>query len=60
LGRLATDQQFERERRRQDLLDQRWRRWRSMLVTTGALVGFATGLIPVEKAMAVLLGTIGA
>jgi hypothetical protein len=60
LGRLATDRQFERERRRQDLLDQRWRRWRSMIVTTGVLIGFATGLIPVEKAMAVLLGTIGA
>jgi len=60
LGRLATDQEFDRERRRQDLLDQRWRRWRSMIVTMGAFIGIATGVIPVEKAVSALLGTIGA
>jgi hypothetical protein len=56
LGRLSTDQQFDRERRRQDLLDQRWRRWRSMIVTMGVFIGIVTGAIPVEKAVVTLLG----
>jgi hypothetical protein len=31
-----------------------------MIVTLGAVIGLATGTIPVEKAVAALLGTIGA
>ena len=54
-GRLSTDGQFHWERRRQYLLDQRWRRWRSMIVTLGAVAGVTTGTIPVEKVVVALL-----
>ena len=33
LGRLRTPHQFELEERRQDLLDRRWQRWRSIIFT---------------------------
>ena len=59
-GELRTDQQFDREQRRQDLFDQRWRRWRSMLVTAGAFVLIAIGTMPVGKAVAALLRVVGA
>jgi hypothetical protein len=57
---LRTDQQFEREQRRQDLLDQRWRRWRSMIITLLLTPAISYGLLvgkgSIEKALGGVLG----
>lgn len=60
LRRLAIDAQFDHEERRQNLLDQRWKRWRSMLATATLSAGLLTGAIPLEKALEALLKAIGA
>ncbi len=59
LRSLATDEQFDHEQRRQDLLDQRWKRWRSMLTTATLSAGVLTGAIPLGKAMDGVLKLIG-
>jgi len=57
--RINTDEQFNREKRRQELLDQRWHRWRSMILTATVPVAVLAGAIPVDKAVAALLGAMG-
>ncbi len=59
LRRLKTDRQFDREERRQDLLDRRWRRWRSIIFTLTVSVGALTGAIPLEEVVDALLQAIG-
>jgi hypothetical protein len=69
IGRPSTDRQFEREQRRQDLLDRRWQRWRSMIFTLtisarnliiplAVSVGLLTGTIPIQRALEWLLSIV--
>ena len=66
LHELSTDRQFDREERRQDLLDRRWRRWQSIVFTvtisTRTLIlrltvclGVLTGAIPIHRLVDCLL-----
>ncbi len=56
---LRTDSQFAREARRQQLLDQRWRRWRSMIVTAIVSLGVVAGEIPLDRVVDALLKAVG-
>jgi hypothetical protein len=55
LGRLSTDHQFAREQRRQDLLDRRWQRWRSIIFTLTVSGGVLSGAIPTHRLLEWLL-----
>ena len=59
LGRLRTDRQFDRERRRQDLFDQRSRRWCRTIFTLAVSFGIVARGVPVDKAIATLLTMVG-
>lgn len=56
---LKTERQFDREARRQLLLDQRWRRWRSMIITGALVCGSVTGAIPIDNVVESLVKAIG-
>ena len=56
LAQLQAGDEFDREKRVQDLLDQRWKRWRSM-IRTALSVGAA---VPIAKALGAVLTAIGA
>lgn len=51
-GRLRTPHQFALEERRQDLLDRRWQRWRSIIFTLTVCVGVLTEAIPIDRLVA--------
>lgn len=59
LGRPRTDRQFDCERRRQDLLDQRSRRWCRMIFTLAVSFAIVARGFPVDKAIATLLAMVG-
>lgn len=54
-----THRQLNLEQRRQDLRDQRWRRWRSMILTMVLSAALLTDRIPVEQAIDRALAAIG-
>ena len=56
LAQLQADEDLDRQKRVQDLLDQRWKRWRSMIRTALA----AGAAVPIAKALGALLTAIGA
>ena len=56
LGRLRTPHQFELEERRQDLLDRRWQRWRSIIFTL--TISARTLILPLTVYLGVLTGAI--
>jgi hypothetical protein len=56
---LRTDSQFVRETRRQELLDRRWQRQRSMIVTFVVSIGAMTGAIPLERVVDAMLKVVG-
>ena len=55
---LETVEQFDGEKQRQDLLDQRWRRWRNMIVTFAFAIGVLTGAVPIDQVLDTLLEAI--
>jgi hypothetical protein len=58
-GSLGTDQDIACEKRRQDLLDQRWRRWQSMIWTSTVVGATLSGAIPIGKALSALAAAVG-
>lgn len=58
LRECRTDEDFACEERREKLRDQRWRRWRSMIITTGLGASLITGQIPFSEALHVVLGAL--
>lgn len=54
-----TSADLDREERREDLRDQRWRRWRNMIATFTCSAGVLTGVIPIEQGIAALRAAIG-
>jgi hypothetical protein len=53
-----TDQQLDREQRRQDLRDQRSRRWMRIIFSTGLVAAVLTGRIPVREIIDAVLTAI--
>jgi hypothetical protein len=51
-----TERQLALEGKRQDLRDQRWRRERSMIVTTTLCAGLFTGTVPIKEVIGALAG----
>lgn len=54
-----TSEDLDHEERREDLRDQRWRRWRNMIVTCTCSAGVLSGAVPIEQGIAALRAALG-
>jgi hypothetical protein len=55
----GTHETLDLEERRQDLRDQRWRRWRSMMLTGALSTALVTDQISIKQAIGWLLSATG-
>ena len=55
-----SERQLALEGQRQDLRDQRWRRERSIMVTTTLCIGLLTDAVPIKEVTGALVKSLGA